>query len=343
MWLDRFRNVGQAEMRMLLEAAVAADPANARARLELLDLSGRIDGPEAIAAFESLLESDAAFAFAHGKGESNRTRFRNCFDLAYRLMRLDQKSNEQAKLVALGMRIAAGEKPFGKWWENDLSRFAYRNENDWPEDVNACLALLVDEADAAALARLDAMWKPLPDCPAKRQLSRRLAHGLAAAKAPDIGWQHLGAGVRLIAASGNVLALARDEKYVYVGHPWGVDVYDQAGEPLTRIALGEPVGALAAAGGGGAAGSPRGLFRIEPGAWTVVHLWLDGDLRQRTAPAARSPGRPTTRSTMASPPSCPTAMNCGSPCTATFNGSTRGPWSCGPFRYGNCTPIPGSA
>ncbi len=166
----------------------------------------------------------------------------------------------------------------------------YRIENDWPEDVNACLALLVDEADAAALARLDGMWKPLPDCPAKRQLNRRLAHGLPAAQAADIGWQHLGAGVRLLAASANVRALARDDKYVYVGHPWGVEVYDPAGEPLTRIALGEPVEALAWAAGAIWAGTPRGLFRIEPGDWTVAHLWLDRDLEPQHRYGRMFPG-----------------------------------------------------
>ena len=289
-WLDRFRNVGRAELRTLLTAAVAADPKNARARLELLDFSDRTDTPEAVAVFESLLETDAAFAFARGKGDFNRTRFRNYFDLAYRLLRLYQKSNQRAKLLALGMRIAAGEKPFGKWWKNDALQYAYCIENSWPDNVNACLALLVDEADAAALARLDGMWKPLPDCPAKRQLNRRLAHGLPAAQAADIGWQHLGAGVRLLAASANVRALARDDKYVYVGHPWGVEVYDPAGEPLTRIALGEPVEALAWAAGAIWAGTPRGLFRIEPGDWTVAHLWLDRDLEPQHRYGRMFPG-----------------------------------------------------
>ena len=280
-WLDRFRKVGKAETRIMLAAIVEADPKNARARLELLDLTDRIDGPEVIAAFESLLETDATFAFAHGKGDYNRTRFRNYFDLAYRLMRLYQKSGERAKFATLGMRIAAGKPPFGKWWEQDPAQYQYRDENNWPEDVNACLALLVDEADPAALAGLDDLWKPLPDCPAKRQLARRLAGGLPAAKPADIGWQHLPAGVRLLASSANVLALARDEKYVYVGHPWGVEIYDPAGEPVTRIALGEPVEALASAGGAVWAGTPRGLFKIEPGTWAVAHLWLHGDVEPR--------------------------------------------------------------
>ena len=192
-WLDRFRNVGRAELRTLLTAAVAADPKNARARLELLDFSDRTDTPEAVAAFESLLETDAAFAFARGKGDFNRTRFRNYFDLAYRLLRLYQNSNRAGKASGAGDADRRRREALRQVVEERLSlhtRIALKMS--WPDDVNACLALLVDEADAAALARLDGIWKPLPDCPAKRQLSRRLARGLPAAQAADIGWQHLG-------------------------------------------------------------------------------------------------------------------------------------------------------
>ena len=81
-------------------------------------------------------------------------------------------------------------------------------------------------------------------------------------------------GPPAVAASANVLALARDDKYVYVGHTWGVEVYDPTGEPVRRIALGEPVEALASAGGAVWAGTWGGLFRIEPGAWAVARLAL---------------------------------------------------------------------
>ena len=85
-------------------------------------------------------------------------------------------------------------------------------------------------------------------------------------------------GPPAVAASANVLALARDDKYVYVGHTWGVEVYDPTGEPVKRIALGEPVEALASAGGAAWAGTCGGLFRIEPGGWAVAHLALPGNV-----------------------------------------------------------------
>ena len=304
-WLDRFRKVGKEQARLLLTAAVEADPKNARLRLELLDLSERFAGPEVIAAFESLLETDATFAFARGKGVYNRTRFRNYFELAYRLLRLYEQAQDKPKLLALGLRIATGEKPFGEWWKDDWSQHQYRDDNDLPEDVNACLALIVQHADDATLEKLAKLWKERPACAAQRQLARRRSHRLAGdGELPDIGWQHLPAGVRLIVSSENVLSLARDERYLYAGFPWGLEVYLPDGKPVTRIALGEPVEALAAdplagqlpADNAGApspaadrvrtssaagtiwAGTPRGLFRIQRDGWAVSHLWLHGDV-----------------------------------------------------------------
>lgn len=281
-WLERFRKLGKSEFGLLLNAALEADPKNGRVRLELLDLDEPNEGPELIAAFESLLETDVRFAFAQGKGGYNRTHFRNYYDLAYRLMRLYEKEEQPARLLALGLRIAEGVKPFDKWWRPELTQFSCRachGANDLPEDLNACLALLVCDADAATLAKLDELWKDIPDCPAKRQLARRQAGGPAIPVGlKDIGWQHLPRGVRLLAGSANVLSLGRDENYVYAGHPWGIEVYDLEGKPITRIALAEPVDALAVADGVVWAGTLRGLYKIDTNGWSVSHLWLHGDL-----------------------------------------------------------------
>ena len=123
-----------------------------------------------------------------GKGAVNRTRFRNYFDLAYRLMRLYEREQQRDRLLALGLRIAAGKPPFGEGdpsrgrfpspW-SDMAQQQWRNANDLPEDSNACLALLVQQADAETAERLARVWQERPDFPAKRQLARRLAGGLA--------------------------------------------------------------------------------------------------------------------------------------------------------------------
>ena len=91
-WRERFRKIGKPQLRRFLQKLLERDPQNARVRLDLLDLDDDFEGPQAIAALEALLETDAQFAFARGKGSRNRTRFRNYYDLAYRLMRLYEKA-----------------------------------------------------------------------------------------------------------------------------------------------------------------------------------------------------------------------------------------------------------
>ena len=79
------------------------------ARLELLDLEDNVDGPEAIAALEALLATDADEAFSNIKGNRNRTSFNGWFDLAYRLMRLYETHRQFDSLRALGLRMANEE------------------------------------------------------------------------------------------------------------------------------------------------------------------------------------------------------------------------------------------
>ena len=291
-WVDRFRAVGKDELRLFLTTVLEADPSHARARLELLDLSDGFEGPEAIAAFESLLETEDGGAFVHGKGVYNRTRFRNYFDLAYRLMRLYEDAGQLDKLQALGLRIGRGEKPFGPWWKQPDAYDAYRDDEGLPEDVNPCLAILLNRADDATRARLDDLWSKLEDFPAKRQLSRRLAEGASQPSAiNDVGWANLPQGVRALVSHENALSLARDETYIYAGHPWGIAVYDLKGNAVTRIALAEAAQALAVIGDHVWAGTPKGLFRIDRADWTVGHIWLHGDVPEDRR-HGREPGTP---------------------------------------------------
>ena len=141
---ERFAKLGRAQERDFLRAVVAANPREAVARLELLDLEGRIDGPEAIAAMETLLATDAASAFPQGKGAWNRTHFKNYLDLAYRLMRLYEKNGSLDNLRALGLRLAKGEKPFQTY---DQNLYWSLGENGLEEFGNACLALAIQHAD----------------------------------------------------------------------------------------------------------------------------------------------------------------------------------------------------
>jgi HEAT repeat protein/predicted negative regulator of RcsB-dependent stress response len=275
-WKDRFRKLGKDRLRTLLAALVEANPKDARARLELLDLEDHFAGPEVIAALEMLLNDIERNPFGFGKGSSNRTRFRNYHDLAYRLLRLYEKNGQLDELQALGVRIATTEKPFNL---PDPEQESYRNGNGLPEDITACLSLAIQHADTlekrAALA--EAMGNAPRWADVRTWVLRRGGKWYPAVEGyAPAAW--VPAGVKLIASQQNALTLCTDGELVYAGHPWGVSVYDADGTLIWRVALGVPVAALAYCGGAMWAGTPAGLFRID-----IVH---PRDADRRDAPGA---------------------------------------------------------
>lgn len=289
-WKGRFRKLGLDKLKAFLRAIVAARPDDAGSALEFLDLEDQADDNVYITALEGLLASDASAAFQHYKGDYNRTKFRSYFDLAYRLMRLYERGSQIEKLRATAMRIARGERPFGEWWKINDEQHRYRDSNDLPDDLNACLALAVQNADAPMLEALKTTWTPLPDFPAKHQLERRLAGGF---KPPEnlkpFGWANVTGDVHLIASMEDVVSLTRDDKYVYAGHPWGLSIHDFKGEPVTRIALAVPANAIAAQEGQIWVGTKKGLFRITRDKWDVAHIWLHGDVPEKDRYGRSSP------------------------------------------------------
>ncbi len=275
-WKERFRAAGQDQLRQLLKSLVAANPKDATSQFELFDLENVTDGPQLTERLELLLDADPNWAFPRGKGAvRTRTQFRDPFELGYRLMRLYERAGQFDKLHALGLRLAREEKPFGKVL--DIS-YQYRNENGWPESANAALALAVQRADTdEKLATLKTALEKTRWSAARAQLERRMDESKSEPHAP-FGWANLPAGVRLIASNENVLALANDDRYVFAGHPWGVAVYDLAGKPVTRIALGEAAQALAVIDGNLWAGTPKGLFRVATKDWSVAHQWMHDEV-----------------------------------------------------------------
>jgi HEAT repeat protein/predicted negative regulator of RcsB-dependent stress response len=285
-WKDRFRKKGKAQIRTLLAALVQAEPADAYSRLELLDLENRFAEPELVRTLEDLLQSYSEEYSGHGRlgyggqeiynrrGAYSRTQFKSQYDLAYRLMRLYEKSGQIGKLQQLGLRIARGEKPFDK---PDEEQYTYRDGNDVPEHANACLALAVLYAnDAAAQQKLAEALAKSPWIGARAQLTRRVARQgktpwVTPALAP-FGWVNVPDGVTVLAGSQNVLSLCRDNRRIYAGHPWGVAAYDFKGNPVTRVALGTAALHLAVCGNGLWAGTPAGLNRIDLVTFAVSYL-----------------------------------------------------------------------
>ncbi|MCX6873985.1 MAG: HEAT repeat domain-containing protein [Verrucomicrobia bacterium] len=270
-WQERFAKLGREQEREFMRAVVQANPRDAVARLELLDLEDHLEGPAAIAALEALLATDASNAFPRGKGVWNRTHFSNYLDLAYRLMRLYEQNSQLDDLRALGLRLAKSERPFEKYDPNLYSSFG---DNGLEEFGNACLALAIQHADdkayqhdlAAALQ--DSRWTG-----ARAQLERRV--GSTANTEPGgtavPPWANVSREVTLIASCESVTCMARDEQFVYAGQPWGVAVYDFKGMPVTRIVLGRAVTAMVATGQHVWVGTTEGLFRIAAGDWSIAH------------------------------------------------------------------------
>lgn len=270
-WKELFRKQGQ--LRVLLDAVIEANPKDALARLERLDLEGDPLGAKSTGELEELLKPDAERPFSGGKGgPRNETRFRGCLDLAYRLMRLYERQDQADKILSLASRVARGDKPFRDWWSRGGD--SLRDGNGEWEDANACLALAIQNASSNALAELD---KCLPNTvllPGRMQLNRRLGKGWPQAIWKPVGWANLPKGVSAWVCNDAVLSIAYDDKYVYAGMPWGIMVYSISGEPVTRVALGDAAYQVAIQGSNLWAATPEKLFRIQRDTWQVASLAL---------------------------------------------------------------------
>lgn len=288
-WKQRFQAVGRQQYRSLLQAIIAENPKDTQTRFELLELDGTADDLQGVERLELLLESDARWLFQRGKGSGNRNRteFKDYFEIAYPLIRIYERTEQFDKLHALALRIARSEKPFTT---TDYANYAYRDANGIPERANGALAIAIQHANTkrerqelkAALA--ESVWQA-----ANAQLLRRMAPNDRPSHAA-VPWANLPGGVELIASTENVLTLAHDKRYVYSGHPWGVAVYDYAGEPVIRIALGEAARAMVVSNDRLWVGTPKGLFRISPDDWSVAHQWLHGDLQTQGRHSNSFPG-----------------------------------------------------
>lgn len=175
-WQQTFFLHAKPHEATLTLAVAAVDSDTPRRILETLDLRDNLDGPDVIKSFEKVLAPGAEDAFAMGMAWHKTTCFHDNFDVARRLMRLYEKQGETQKLIALGLRVARCEKPFHNWkqllplrLEGDLWLVKYST------NLHACMALLIEKADAATLAQLAEEWKDIPDWEPKRLLKKKQA------------------------------------------------------------------------------------------------------------------------------------------------------------------------
>ncbi|NQT38597.1 MAG: hypothetical protein HQ581_13960, partial [Planctomycetes bacterium] len=298
-WRERFRKLGKAQLRAFLTELLEADPKNARIRLDLLDLEDNFDGPEAIAALESLLETDASFAFARFKAARNRTRFRNYFDLAYRLMRLYEKHDQSEKLVVLGLRVFEGEKPFTRSKNPDQLPTPRSNWNGRTEleDVLDCLYVMLAHAtkpddmkrigslvDASDCIPLKNQWaRLLPERRDQRidpsEIHRRKV-GRVVLKTPGVPED-----VHLLSHRDDVRSISPDGRWV--GSSWGLVRYgslENNGLEILQIPVGVRVTTFCDTPQGLFVGTRGGLFRLdEPNGQQPSLVRIDLESVKRTA------------------------------------------------------------
>jgi len=272
-WKKIFRKEKKEPFKRFLILALTIDPNDSPSRLELLNLQKLPLQKEAIPLLEKLLDPHTRSPFPFGKGVYNSTQFKNYYDLAYRLMRLYEKEKQIDLLKAVGLRVALGNPPFTSLNKIDRKSYSYQTENGIGKNLSAILSLLLLYADETTLEQLTSAWNDFPDFPNKRQLERRHHGGFHFnTEKKSFKWSHLPEGIKLFASNQKAVSFAKDNQYVYVGHPWGIAVYNHTGEPVIRIALGTVVQHLEICNKKLWAGTPIGLARIDPKTWDVAYL-----------------------------------------------------------------------
>ncbi|HBC88879.1 MAG TPA: hypothetical protein DCZ94_18200 [Lentisphaeria bacterium] len=286
-WISRIDKEPAEKKMMFLSEISKAGSRNSLALLELLDSmadSGSDTGKEAVVIMEILLQPNEKDVFWRGKGGAyNRTQFKSYFDLAYRLLRIYLKNKEDEKFFSLGMKMASGDKPFGKWWEKDFqSSYESGGAIGYRSYLNSSMGLLIDRADEKLLVELGKLWDKIPDCPSKRQYLRRMDKSIGgkAGETPCI-WRDIPDGVSIITSSDNILSLAGNKSYFFTGHPWGITVYGTDLKVKFKIPLEAAVICLESDNSSLWAGTPSGLFRIGLSDWNIKHVFLDKDVSEK--------------------------------------------------------------
>lgn len=268
-WLKRYRDKGgDAAARQLLEGLVAANPDDNKLRLKLLELTGgELDAAELISQFEPLVQEGANPAFRYGKGVYNETQFDNYFDLTHRLFRLYVRTGQRGKMETLGLRLAAAEPPF---------RAPDSNSRGHHERA---MAYLISESSEATLEKLAPLLEGDDDWKTARQhLAWVMAGGVKgdierAAARPAVAHDEA-----LIVSFENVLELARNDRFVFAAHPWGVAVYDHDGNRQHHFALDEAALHLAATDDELWIGTAIGLRRVNLETWEIGAMRCDQEI-----------------------------------------------------------------
>jgi len=264
-WKRMFRELGPERLRSLLEALAKARPKDVYSRAEFLATPPVPNSVGTVAQLEALLDPSLPSHYFLGKGLDNRTPLRNVWDVAAHLAHVYERAREWEKLNALGSRIVSFPTRF-----------------QLPDSAHEALALVIRHAQTEQLDELAKLLSAPAWARSRAQLERRRSGMPAHPTRPDFGWANsLPEGTKVLAINDKILSLTSDSSRVYAGHSWGVAIYDHSGNPITRIAIGHPVNALAVTDGALWASANRGLLRIDLSNFAVARVQsqhLDGNI-----------------------------------------------------------------
>ena len=291
-WRDRVSDLGKEQYQTFLEALVQHYPQNAFFGLELLEVKNQLQSEEAIRYLELLLDQKTV-EFHKGGSPNTKYQFSGYGDLALVLMRHYRTFAKAEKILALALRLARLEFPFGLQASSGTSsRQQFERTELWQpgnQIFDLAFQSLTDETEVKTLveALTDSPWTTARDKFAERLKNFLPTEELASSefRLPSPKqlprWANLPPGVQLVASLKPVLCFCRDEKWLYVGHLWGVAIYDFQGNFVTRVATQSPATHLAVAGGAVWVGTDNGLFRLDCQTFQLSHLSLAWGLTEK--------------------------------------------------------------
>ncbi|MFT5467379.1 MAG: tetratricopeptide (TPR) repeat protein [Verrucomicrobiales bacterium] len=284
-WRDAFENHKRGSGERLIREWAAARPENQALQIELMRLGDQKELTELIKFYEDFLASEPQryqepfTRSAPQLAEFNHAIVIDYGDLVYRLLRLYAKTGQIEKLQALGLRFASMEEPMGDEMIGSASDFGER-----------AVSVLLEHADAETLEKFQAHLnkasaRELNPGYRKRldriqaQLDFRLAGSVQGMLDRDqqlptqIPWKNLPDNVEKIYVSlQNGQSICRNDRWVFIGQPWGVSVYDFDGQLLHSVLLGVTAKELIANEDVLWVGTPTGLRRIDLKTWEVANL-----------------------------------------------------------------------
>ena len=280
---------GQESYQTVLQSLIHHFPQNVFFRLELLHVKNELESEEGIRLLELLL-SQTGVSFSRQPNINGKTTFGGYLQVAQRLMDLYARTHQSEKMLSLALRLARCKGPFSiegycSAQKRSLDpQLAYQTQIQVQQLIDLTISHLSDPAQLQTLREAldNPRWEPLKEklnlqTSRSRETSPDLTPGIELSgpgkKLPE--WANLPPGVHLITGMEQVLGLCHDEKWVYVGHPWGVSIFDFQGNLVTRVATQSAAASFAPLNGDLWIGTPTGLLKLDCQTFTLAQLPVD--------------------------------------------------------------------